>query len=208
MGFPYRSTAQYEDSASTTPVNFSVAWESHNRQGGVLSLFFGEKLSCNVFTFVPTNSIKAAELRKIIRSTSYLNTLCRPLSLLQLSKSWHLSTRPPLNPVSFTWVGPQYLSTGPPQYLSMGRGQVPVIQCQIKLRIINQYGISGETAFQIALRNCSKEVGKKASVYVILVKGEFMQWSTYFLQKISAILVKVTASHEEQTSPWRILMLF
>ena len=31
-----------------------------------------------------------------------------------------------------------------------------------------------ETAPQIALRNCSKEVGGKASIYVILVKGRYM----------------------------------
>ena len=43
--------------------------------------------------------------------------------------------------------------------------------------------------------------GGKVSMYVILVKGEYMQSSTYFLQKISASLVKVTASHKEQTSP-------
>ena len=38
-----------------------------------------------------------------------------------------------------------------------------------------------ETAFQIALRNCSKEVAGKVSIYVILVKGEYMQSNTYFL---------------------------
>ena len=32
--------------------------------------------------------------------------------------------------------------------------------------------IAQEAAFQIALRNCSKEVGGKVSIYVILVKGE------------------------------------
>ena len=58
-----------------------------------------------------------------------------------------------------------------------------------------------ETAPQIAPRNCSKEVGGKVSIYVILVKGENLQTSTYFLQKVSASLVKVTASHKEQTSP-------
>ena len=31
-----------------------------------------------------------------------------------------------------------------------------------------------ETASQIALRNCSKEVRGKVSIYVILVKGEFV----------------------------------
>ena len=38
--------------------------------------------------------------------------------------------------------------------------------------------IAWETAFQIALRNCSKEVGGKISIYVILVKEEYMQSST------------------------------
>ena len=49
--------------------------------------------------------------------------------------------------------------------------------------------------FQIALRNCSREVAGKVSIniYVILVKGEYMQLSTYFLHKVT------TASHEEQT---------
>ena len=61
--------------------------------------------------------------------------------------------------------------------------------------------IAQETAFQIALRNCSKEVGGQLRIHVILVKGEYVQSSTYFLQKVSASLVKVTASHEEQTSP-------
>ena len=57
--------------------------------------------------------------------------------------------------------------------------------------------IAWETAFQIALRNFSKEVGGKVSIYVIFVKGEYMQSSTYFLQKVSAGLMKVTACHEE-----------
>ena len=132
--------------ASTTPINFSVARESRNWLGGVLFLFFGATLSCNIFTFILTNSIKAAELRKSVRSASYLTTQTRPLSLLQLSKPRYLSIRPP-TPVSFDWVGislvsfnqappPQYLSTGwvfpwylstrpPSQYLSTGRQRVP-----------------------------------------------------------------------------------
>ena len=61
--------------------------------------------------------------------------------------------------------------------------------------------IARETAFQIALRNCSKEVGGKVIMYVMLVKGEYMQSSTYFLQKVFASLMKITASHKEQTSP-------
>ena len=37
-----------------------------------------------------------------------------------------------------------------------------------------------ETAPHIALRNCSKEVRGRDSIYVILVKAEFMQSSIYF----------------------------
>ena len=44
--------------------------------------------------------------------------------------------------------------------------------------------VARETAFHIALGNCSKEAGGKVSIHVILVKGEYMQWSTYFLQKV------------------------
>ena len=39
--------------------------------------------------------------------------------------------------------------------------------------------IAWETASQIALRNCSKEVGGKVSVDVILVKGEYMRSNAY-----------------------------
>ena len=38
-----------------------------------------------------------------------------------------------------------------------------------------------ETTPQIALRNCSKEVGGKGQ-YVILLKGEFMQSSSYLMK--------------------------
>ena len=67
-----------------------------------------------------------------------------------------------------------------------------------------------ETASQISLRNCSKEAGAggKVSIYVILVKGEYMQSSTYYLQKVSASLMQVTVSHEAHMSPGRILVLF
>ena len=34
-------------------------------------------------------------------------------------------------------------------------------------------------AWERALRNCSKEVGGKVSIYVILVKGEYMQSNIY-----------------------------
>ena len=49
-----------------------------------------------------------------------------------------------------------------------------------------------ETAFQIALRKCSKEVGEKVSIYMILVKREYMWSSTDFLQKVSASLMKLS----------------
>ena len=39
--------------------------------------------------------------------------------------------------------------------------------------------VAQETAFQIALRNCSKVAGGEVRMYVILVKGEYMQSSTY-----------------------------
>ena len=39
------------------------------------------------------------------------------------------------------------------------------------------------------------------SIYVTLVKGEYMQSGTYFLQKLAANLMRVTASHKEQMSP-------
>ena len=54
-----------------------------------------------------------------------------------------------------------------------------------------------ETAPQIATRACSKEVLGKDNLYVILVKGEYMQLSTYFFQKLSAGLVTLSASHEK-----------
>ena len=54
--------------------------------------------------------------------------------------------------------------------------------------------IAPETAIRIALRNYFKEVWGKVGVYVLLVKGECMQSNKYFLQKVSA-------SHEESTSP-------
>ena len=55
--------------------------------------------------------------------------------------------------------------------------KVKVVSCFIwgKMRTIPQ-----ETAFQIALRNCFKEVGGKVSIYVVLVMREYMQSNTYF----------------------------
>ena len=55
--------------------------------------------------------------------------------------------------------------------------------------------IAQETAFQIALSNCSKELGRKVSIYVILVKREYMQSSTYFWKKF--LLVTRIGLHQE-----------
>ena len=51
-----------------------------------------------------------------------------------------------------------------------------------------------ETAPQIALRNCSKEVVGKRSIYVILVKGEFNVIKQLSYKRFSA-------SHKELMSP-------
>ena len=44
--------------------------------------------------------------------------------------------------------------------------------------------MSWETAFQIALRNCPKEIGER-SIYthMILVKGKYIESSTYFFRR-------------------------
>ena len=54
--------------------------------------------------------------------------------------------------------------------------------------------IAWETVFQTALRNCSKEVRGKVSIYVILVKGKYMQSSTYFCRLFLLVL-------------WRLLLV-
>ena len=67
--------------------------------------------------------------------------------------------------------------------------------------------VAQEIASQIALRKCSKEMGAGGEVstyiyiYMILVKGECMQSSTHFFAEVSASIIKVSASHEEQLSP-------
>ena len=52
-----------------------------------------------------------------------------------------------------------------------------------------------ETTPQIALRNCSREEGEKVSIYVIVVKGEYMQSSTYFSRRF--LLVMKNSHHHE-----------
>ena len=54
--------------------------------------------------------------------------------------------------------------------------------------------IALEVPFQITLRNCSKEVGGKVSIYVILVKEE-AHVIKHSLQKVAANVMKVTTSH-------------
>ena len=57
-----------------------------------------------------------------------------------------------------------------------------------------------------ALRNCSKDAGGKVSIQVILVKGEYNQ-AHVFSRPFLLVLLSI-ASHEEQSSPGRILVLF
>ena len=76
-GFPSGTTAQCEGFASSIPVSFSVAWEGRDWPRGLLALFFRAALSRNIFTFILTNSVQAAELGKGFRSVSYLNTQLR-----------------------------------------------------------------------------------------------------------------------------------
>ena len=56
-----------------------------------------------------------------------------------------------------------------------------------------------ETAFLITLRNRSEWWAEVAGQ--VLVKGKYLQSSTYFLQEPAA-------THKEQLSPWKIFVLF
>ena len=51
-------------------------------------------------------------------------------------------------------------------------------ELQVKFYLGKMRTIAWESAFQIALRNCSKEAGGKISIYMFLVKGEYAQSST------------------------------
>ena len=64
-----------------------------------------------------------------------------------------------------------------------------------------------EAAFRRALQNRSQEAAGSVRVSVALVEGEVHADTHAFLRKFAASLVKVTASHEEQTSPGRMLAL-
>ena len=67
--------------------------------------------------------------------------------------------------------------------------------------------IAWEIAFQIAPRIYSQEVERKVSTCDFGEAGVHAI-KHMFLQMLSACLVKVTVSHQEQTSPRRILVLF
>ena len=51
-------------------------------------------------------------------------------------------------------------------------------------------------------------LGGKDSIYVILVKGDYMQSSTYFIVESFFWSHEVSASHEKQSSPRRILVFY
>ena len=60
-----------------------------------------------------------------------------------------------------------------------------------------------ETAPQVSLINCSKEIRGKDSICMILVKGEYMQSSTFFFFLVESFCLSHEAStnHEKQLSP-------
>ena len=55
--------------------------------------------------------------------------------------------------------------------------------------------VAPETASQVALRNCSREVGRKVSIHVIFGEGGIRVMKHFFLFQ------KVSATHEKQSSP-------
>ena len=44
--------------------------------------------------------------------------------------------------------------------------------------------LAWDTALQISLRNSSKEAGGKVYIYVILLKGEYIQSAAYFFAEV------------------------
>ena len=60
--------------------------------------------------------------------------------------------------------------------------------------------VAQETAFHIALRNCSRDVGNRSVLYMILVKRSCAVKNTFYQKR--------AASHEERMSPLMILVLF
>ena len=82
-------------------------------------------------------------------------------------------------------------------YIPAGCGLQKDAQCESgKLSFIcgKMSTAAGETAPQTALRDCSKEVVRGRSIYMILVKGEFSAIKCLFYKRFSI-------SHEELMSP-------
>ena len=65
--------------------------------------------------------------------------------------------------------------------------------CELSLIGGKMRTIAQETAFQRALRNCSREAGGRSVLHMILVKGGRAVKHTCWQ--------RLAASHEEQTSP-------
>ena len=76
----------------------------------------------------------------------------------------------------------------PANLLTYGKGVAPadlkknaqLESCESNFMWGKMRTIAQQTAYQRALRNCSKEVGGNARIYGILVKGKYMQSSTFF----------------------------
>lgn len=58
-----------------------------------------------------------------------------------------------------------------------------------------------EKAPQTALRNYSKQVGGKDSIYLILVNREYIQLSTFMFLESFCWSCKASVSHEKLLSP-------
>ena len=70
--------------------------------------------------------------------------------------------------------------------------------CELKITFYSDKmkTVAGRTAFQTALRSFSKEAEGKVSIYVILVKGVYMQSSTYFFCRRFLLVTRRTRRHE------------
>ena len=70
-----------------------------------------------------------------------------------------------------------------------------VESCELSFIGGNMRTAAQETALQIAPRDCSKEVVGKGSIYVILIKREHMQSSTYYFGENFCCSHEASASH-------------
>ena len=91
--------------------------------------------------------------------------------------------------------------------------KINVKHCE--LRVVRKFYLGQNENYSLgdSISDSSKKLlhsgGGKVSTYVILLKGVCVPWSMcFFVWKVSGSFVRVSASHEEQTSPWRILVLF